>query len=70
MATAKKKVWILDGGSLVIDRSQVLWHTDVGTSVRFPVYSVLIEYPDGRFMYDTGWITGQMLIADGGHTRH
>jgi hypothetical protein len=26
MATAKK-VWILDGGSLVIDRSQVLWLT-------------------------------------------
>ena len=41
MATAKKKVWILDGGSLVIDRSQVLWHIDVGTPVRFPVYSVL-----------------------------
>jgi 4-pyridoxolactonase len=46
--TPKKKVWILDGGSLVIDRSQVLWHIDVGTPVRFPVYSVLI-------MYDTGY---------------
>ncbi len=34
---AKKKVYILDGGSLVIDRSQVLWHIDVGTPVRFPV---------------------------------
>jgi hypothetical protein len=56
MAAAKKKVYILDGGSLVIDRSQVLWHIDVGTPVRFPVYSVLI--------------TGQMLAADGGHTRH
>jgi glyoxylase-like metal-dependent hydrolase (beta-lactamase superfamily II) len=37
---AKKKVHILDGGSLVIDRSEVLWHIDVGTPVRFPVYSV------------------------------
>jgi glyoxylase-like metal-dependent hydrolase (beta-lactamase superfamily II) len=55
MATAKKKVWILDGGSLVIDRSQVLWHIDVGTPVRFPVYSVLIEHPDGLFMYDAGY---------------
>ena len=27
-----KKVYILDGGSLVIDRSQVLWHIDVGRS--------------------------------------
>src|SRR6266699_2619231 len=50
-----KKVYILDGGSLVIDRSQVLWHIDVGTPVRFPVYSVLIEHPDGLFMYDTGF---------------
>ena len=50
-----KKVYILDGGSLVIDRSQVLWHIDVGTPVRFPVYSVLIEHPDGLFMYDTGY---------------
>jgi len=53
--SAKKKVYILDGGSLVIDRSQVLWHIDVGTPVRFPVYSVLIEHPDGLFMYDTGY---------------
>jgi hypothetical protein len=47
MAAAKKKVYILDGGSLVIDRSQVLWHIDVGTPVRFPVYSVLIEHLTG-----------------------
>jgi 4-pyridoxolactonase len=52
---AGKKVYILDGGSLVIDRSEVLWHIDVGTPVRFPVYSVLIEHPDGLFMYDTGY---------------
>jgi 4-pyridoxolactonase len=50
-----KKVYILDGGSLVIDRSQVLWHIDVGTPVRFPVYSVLIEHPDGLILYDTGY---------------
>jgi len=50
-----KNVYILDGGSLVIDRSQVLWHIDVGTPVRFPVYSVLIEHPDGLIMYDTGY---------------
>lgn len=48
-------VYILDGGSLVIDRSQVLWHIDVGTPVRFPVYSVLVEHPDGLLMFDTGY---------------
>lgn len=52
---APKKVYILDSGSLVIDRSQVLWHIDVGTPVRFPVYSVLVEHPDGLFLYDTGY---------------
>jgi 4-pyridoxolactonase len=52
---APKKVYLLDGGSLVIDRSQLLWHIDIGTPVRFPVYSVLIEHPDGLFMYDTGY---------------
>jgi hypothetical protein len=29
-----KKVYILDSGSLVIDRSEVLWHLDVGTNRR------------------------------------
>ena len=92
MAKAKKKVWILDGGSLVTDRSQVLWHIDVGTPVRFPVYSphagafdfvVSLQsiprrgVPDDiapavAFLAseDAHWITGQMLTADGGHTRH
>jgi 4-pyridoxolactonase len=50
-----KKVHLLDSGSLVIDRSDVLWHIDVGTPVRFPVYSVLIDHPDGLIMYDTGY---------------
>ena len=30
------KIYLLDLGSLVIDRSDVLWHIDVGTPVRFP----------------------------------
>lgn len=51
----KKKVYILDSGTLVIDRSQMLWHIDVGTPVRFPVYSVLIDHPDGLIIYDTGF---------------
>ena len=38
------KVYLLDLGSLVIDRSDVLWHIDVGTPVRFPVYGVYIDH--------------------------
>jgi len=55
MSTNGIRVYLLDGGSLVIDRSQVLWNIDIGTPVRFPVYSVLIEHPDGLILYDTGY---------------
>lgn len=52
---ADPKVYILDGGTLVIDKSDVFWHVDPGTPVRFPVYSVLVEHPDGLILYDTGY---------------
>jgi NAD(P)-dependent dehydrogenase (short-subunit alcohol dehydrogenase family) len=79
--TAKKKVWILDGGSLVIDRSQVLWHIDVGTPVRFPAQLKGVGFDPEQVSFvvnshfhlaseEAHWITGQMLTADGGHTRH
>ncbi len=49
------KIYLLDLGSLVIDRSDVLWHIDVGTAVRFPVYGVYVDHPEGKFIYDTGY---------------
>jgi 4-pyridoxolactonase len=49
------KIYLLSSGSLVIDRSQVLWNVDPGTPVRFPVYSVLIDHPEGLFLFDTGY---------------
>jgi len=49
------RIYLLDLGSLVIDRSDVLWHIDVGTPVRFPVYGVYIDHPEGRFLFDTGY---------------
>jgi 4-pyridoxolactonase len=49
------KIYLLDLGSLVIDRSDVLWHIDVGTPVRFPVYGVYIDHPEGKFVFDTGY---------------
>jgi 4-pyridoxolactonase len=52
---AAKKVYILDCGSLALDRSHILWFTDVGKLVRIPAYGVLIEHPDGLIMYDTGY---------------
>jgi 4-pyridoxolactonase len=49
------RIYLLDLGSLVIDRSDVLWHIDVGTPVRFPVYGVYIDHPDGKYVFDTGF---------------
>ncbi len=52
---AKKKIWLLDSGSLVIDRAHVMWNVEPGNPTRFPVYSVLIEHPDGLFLFDSGY---------------
>ncbi|HEY4277332.1 MAG TPA: N-acyl homoserine lactonase family protein [Conexibacter sp.] len=49
------RVSLLDSGSLVIDQSHITWNVGCGTPVRFPVYSVLIEHPDGLFLFDTGF---------------
>jgi 4-pyridoxolactonase len=52
------RVWLLDSGSLVIDRSHVMWNIDTGNPVRFPVYSVLIDHTDGLFLFDSGFDKG------------
>jgi 4-pyridoxolactonase len=49
------RVRLLDSGTLVIDQSHITWNIGCGTPVRFPVYSVLIEHPDGLFMFDSGY---------------
>jgi 4-pyridoxolactonase len=49
------KVYLLDGGSLVIDGFHVFWNRGPAGEVRFPCYSVLIEHQDGRFIFDTGY---------------
>jgi 4-pyridoxolactonase len=52
---ADPKVYLLDGGTLVIDKSDVFWHIDPGNPVRFPVYSVLVEHEDALILFDTGY---------------
>jgi 4-pyridoxolactonase len=48
------RVFLLDSGTMMIDRSQLLWNVDCGVRLRFPIYSVLIEHSDGLFLFDTG----------------
>ena len=48
------KVWLLDGGSIVVEHTQWMWNVP-GPQVRIPVYSVLVEHDDGLFLFDTGF---------------
>ena len=52
------RVWLLDSGSLVIDRTHIAWNIEPGNPVRFPVYSVLIDHTDGLFLFDSGFDKG------------
>ena len=52
---AGTKVYLLDGGSLVLDGYHVFWNRGPGGEVRFPVYSILIEHEEGRFLVDSGY---------------
>ena len=52
---ADTKVYILDGGTLVIDGYQAFWNRGPGGELRFPCFSVLIEHQDGRYIFDTGY---------------
>jgi 4-pyridoxolactonase len=52
---ADTKVYLLDGGSLVLDGYHVYWNRGPGGEIRFPVYSILIEHAEGRFLIDTGY---------------
>lgn len=49
------KIYLLPCGTMLIDRSQLLWNVDCGVRLRFPIYSVLIDHPDGLFLFDTGY---------------
>ena len=52
---SQTKVFLLDGGSLVLDGYHVFWNRGPGGDIRFPVYSILVEHPEGRFLIDTGY---------------
>src|SRR5690349_11073893 len=49
------KVYLLDGGTLVIDGFHAFWNRGPGGELRFPCYSVVVEHKDGRYMFDTGY---------------
>jgi 4-pyridoxolactonase len=49
------KVYILDGGSLVIDGFHMFWNRGPAGDIRIPCFSVFIDHPEGKFIFDTGF---------------
>lgn len=49
------KVYLLDGGTLMLDKSLATWNHNQGIEFRFPVFSIFIDHPDGKIMLDTGF---------------
>jgi 4-pyridoxolactonase len=49
------KVYLLDGGTLVMDGLHAFWNAGPTGAIRFPCYSALIEHQDGYYIYDTGY---------------
>jgi 4-pyridoxolactonase len=49
------RVYLLDTGTLVIDGYHLYWNAGPGGEVRFPCYGVLVDHPEGRFLFDTGY---------------
>jgi 4-pyridoxolactonase len=52
---SETKVYLLDGGTLVIDGFHAFWNRGPGGEFRFPCYSVLVAHADGRYVFDTGY---------------
>lgn len=52
------KVYLLDYGSLALDGYMMYWGRGPSGPFRFPVYGVLIDHPEGRFLFDTGFDRG------------
>ena len=53
--TQDMKVFLLNGGSLLLDGYHLFWNVGPGGPIRVPVCSILIEHPEGRFLFDTGF---------------
>jgi 4-pyridoxolactonase len=52
---SETRIYLLDGGTLVMDGLHAFWNAGPSGEIRFPVYSVLIEHQDGYYVYDTGY---------------
>lgn len=59
MKTQKKtlveEMYVIDGGSIELDKSDLTFRRDAGTRIRVPVPFYLIKTEEGYVLFDTGW---------------
>jgi N-acyl homoserine lactone hydrolase len=53
--TVVEELHILDGGTIALDKSSMLFGHDMGTRVRVPAPVYLLKTSEGYVLYDTGW---------------
>jgi 4-pyridoxolactonase len=49
------KVYLLDCGTMCLDRTYMFLDAGLSGTYRFPVYGVLIDHEEGKFLFDTGF---------------
>lgn len=49
------RVYLLDNGTLLLDKSFATWNHNQGIEFRFPVFAVYVDHPDAKIMIDTGF---------------
>jgi len=54
------KVYLLDCGTMALDQSYMFLDAGLTGRRRFPVYGVLVDHPEGKFLFDTGFDAGHI----------
>ncbi|MEW6333227.1 MAG: N-acyl homoserine lactonase family protein [Thermodesulfobacteriota bacterium] len=60
-----EKMYILDGGSIELDKSSMTFGHDAGQKVRVPSPVYLIQTKQGHVLFDTGWWPQAVPLLDG-----
>jgi 4-pyridoxolactonase len=58
-------VYLLDCGTMALDQSYMFLDAGLTGMRRFPVYGVLIDHAEGRFLFDTGFDAGHINATAG-----
>src|SRR5512139_1324660 len=54
-AMKKTRASLLDGGTMALLDFSLFWGRGTAELIRFASYTVLVDHPDGLFLFDTGF---------------